>query len=164
MEEITKEVLSDITYYSHTNSRGNTTTIFTMMGTTFVMVNKSPVTALVDLKKISKQVKTILVFIASELVDAIKEEKLKKMEEKSKIEKHELSTGVNGNGEVVNYCTHCYTIINSNVNWLHAYNKNTDYVWHECDSLKPHGYNNGNKESIHVNYSNDTDVISWVRI
>ena len=54
------EILDGIHYISTTNARGTTTTIFEMSGTIFVGVNRSPVKALVDIKKPSKDVKNLL--------------------------------------------------------------------------------------------------------
>ena len=69
------ETLSGITYYTTTNKRGTTTTIFEMVGTVFVMVNRSPAKALEDIKKQSKQVQNLLaVFEADKAEKAAKEE------------------------------------------------------------------------------------------
>lgn len=54
---LTKEVLGGTVYYSTSDIKGNSTTMFDMCGTTFVMVNKSPARPLSHIRKKSEAVK-----------------------------------------------------------------------------------------------------------
>ena len=60
MTNCTTETLSGVTYYTTTNDRGNTTMVFTMHGDTFVQTNRSPAKYVGDIKRLSKDAKSLL--------------------------------------------------------------------------------------------------------
>ena len=85
MFEYTTETLEGTTYYTTVNSRGTVTMMFELSGTVFVQVNSSPVKALEDIKKQSKQVK----FLA-EVMETKKAEEAEKETEKNDVEVGDL--------------------------------------------------------------------------
>lgn len=55
-----KETIDGTNYFSTVSDRGHVTTMFESWGDIFVMVNKSPAKALVDIKKHSQEVQNLL--------------------------------------------------------------------------------------------------------
>lgn len=66
MLQVTKEILSGVSYYEAEDQRGNVTTVWTHNGNTFVMTNRSPAKLLTEVKRLSKTAKALIDYMAAD--------------------------------------------------------------------------------------------------